>query len=49
MRAGVPMLVINPEPNPFSELAADVPHGLFLQGLAGLWVPEVARRLRAAF
>jgi NAD-dependent deacetylase len=44
---GVPMLVINPEPNPFSELAL-ARGGLFLQGQAGRWVPELARQIRAA-
>jgi NAD-dependent deacetylase len=42
----IPMLVINPEPNPFSELAAHLPYGLFLDGRAGRWLPEVSRSLR---
>jgi len=44
---GVPLLVINPEPNPFSELAEQAGAGLFLRGLAGSWVPEVARAILA--
>lgn len=42
---GIPMIVINPEPNPFSELAAAVPQGVYLEGAAGHWVPVVARQL----
>jgi NAD-dependent deacetylase len=45
-RRGTPLLVINPEPNPFSELAGQVSEGLYLEGQAGRWVPEVARHLR---
>jgi NAD-dependent deacetylase len=47
-RRGVPMLVINPEPNPFSELACGLPESAFLQGTAGHWVPRVAAHVRAA-
>ena len=47
-RRGVPTLVINPEPNPFSELARDAPEAAFLQGTAGDWVPRVAAHIRAA-
>lgn len=47
-RRGLPMLVINPEPNPFAELAAAVPDGAFLQGTAGEWVPRVAAHVRQA-
>lgn len=46
-RRGTPLVVIDPEPNPFSELAARG-QGIFLQGLAGRWLPEVARQLRAS-
>jgi NAD-dependent deacetylase len=46
-RGGTPFVVINPEPSPFSELAAQS-GGIFLQGRAGQWLPEVARQLRAA-
>jgi len=42
-----PMLAINPEPNPFSELVERSGQGLFLQGTAGEWVPRVAERLHA--
>jgi NAD-dependent deacetylase len=42
------MLVINPEPNPFSELASALPEGVFLKGSAGHWVPRVASLIRAA-
>lgn len=45
---GVPTLVINPEPNPFSELARGLPESAFLQGTAGHWVPRVAAHIRAA-
>jgi NAD-dependent deacetylase len=45
-RRGTPLVIINPEPSPFSELAAGG-DGIFLQGLAGFWLPEVARQLRA--
>jgi NAD-dependent deacetylase len=46
-RRGLPMLVINPEPNLLSELA--LPRGgLYLQGRAGQWVPEVSRQILAA-
>lgn len=47
-RRGVPMLVINPEPNPFSELARGLPESAFLEGTAGRWVPVVAAHIRAA-
>jgi NAD-dependent deacetylase len=36
---GVPMLVVNPEPNPFSELVRRTGKGAFLQGTAGELVP----------
>jgi NAD-dependent deacetylase len=42
------VLVINPEPNPFSELARTLPEGAFLRGRAGHWVPRVASLIRAA-
>jgi NAD-dependent deacetylase len=38
---GIPIVVINPEPNPFSEMAERLPYGVFLQGTAGQWMPEV--------
>lgn len=47
-RRGVPTLVINPEPNPFSDLARGLPESAFLEGTAGHWVPRVAAHIRAA-
>jgi NAD-dependent deacetylase len=44
---GTPLVIINPEPSPFSGLAAQG-QGVFLQGRAGQWLPEVARQLRAS-
>lgn len=46
-RRGTPLVVIDPEPSPFSELASRG-LGIFLQGPAGRWMPEVARQLRAS-
>ena len=40
------MLVINPEPNPFSKLVERTGRGAFLQGTAGEWVPQVVDSLR---
>jgi NAD-dependent deacetylase len=45
LRRGTPLVVIDPEPNVFSERAARSSAGAFLQGNAGQWVPEVLRRL----
>lgn len=39
-RRGIPLLVINPEPNPFSELVDQTRRGTFLPGTAGHWVPQ---------
>jgi NAD-dependent deacetylase len=47
-RRAVPTLVINPEPNPFSELARELPEAAYLEGTAGHWVPLVAAQIRAA-
>lgn len=44
-RADAPLVVINPEPNPFSELVRHVSAGVFLQGRAGEWVPGLVRAL----
>lgn len=44
---GAPMLVLNPEPNPFSEFAEQC-EGLFLQGTAGGLVPDVCERIASA-
>lgn len=41
-RRGAPMLVINPEPNPFSAMVERSGAGVFLEGNAGVWVPLVA-------
>jgi NAD-dependent deacetylase len=46
VRADAPLVVINPEPNPFSELVKHVSAGIFLQGRAGEWVPELVAALR---
>jgi NAD-dependent deacetylase len=45
---GTPLIVINPEPNPFSDQVDRSGAGLFLQGRAGDWVPVLLRELRAA-
>jgi NAD-dependent deacetylase len=44
---GVPTLVINPEPNSFSELVRGMPESAFLAGTAGDWVPLVAAQIHA--
>jgi NAD-dependent deacetylase len=41
---GVPLVVVNPEPNPFSEHAARGP-GIFLAGTATEWVPSICAAL----
>lgn len=38
---GAPLLVINPEPNPFSQIVERTGRGAFLKGTAGQWVPQV--------
>ncbi len=45
VRADAPLVVINPEPNPFSELVKRVSVGVFLEGRAGEWVPDLVRLL----
>ncbi|MBW2376285.1 MAG: RNA polymerase subunit sigma [Deltaproteobacteria bacterium] len=45
---GIPMIVINPEPNPFSALVQRTGHGVFLSGTAGHWVPEIVDALPSA-
>lgn len=45
---GVPMVVVNPEPNPFSALVQQTGQGAFLSGTAGRWVPELVSALRSA-
>jgi NAD-dependent deacetylase len=42
---GVPMLVVNPEPNPFSSLVERTGSGAFLPGMAGQWVPALVDAL----
>jgi len=44
-RARTPIVVINPEPNPFSQLTRQVPEGLYLEGRAGDWVPQLVQEL----
>jgi hypothetical protein len=44
---GVPMLVINPEPNPFSAMVERTGAGAFVQGMASQWVPEIVDALPA--
>ena len=46
-RRGAPIVAINPEPSPFTALAERAPRGAYLQGTAGLWVPEVCTALAA--
>jgi NAD-dependent deacetylase len=45
VRADAALVVINPEPNPFSELVRHVSAGVFLEGRAGEWVPDLVRLL----
>ena len=47
-RARTPIVVINPEPNPFSALTRQVPAGLYLEGRAGDWVPLLVQELAQA-
>jgi NAD-dependent deacetylase len=44
----VPMIVINPEPNPFSVLVAGRSECAYLEGSAGEWMPRVAQHVLAA-
>jgi len=46
-RRGAPMVVVNPEPNPFTEFASRNDTGLFLEGTAGAWVPLLCDRIAA--
>lgn len=43
----IPMVVINPEPNPFVEMVENGGVGCWLQGTAGQWVPQVVDALSA--
>ena len=42
---GVPMIVVNPEPNPFSSMVERAGRGAFLSGTAGQWVPALVDAL----
>ena len=44
---GTPMLVVNPEANPFSGLIRESGRGAFIEGTAGQWVPRIAEGLAA--
>lgn len=44
---GTPVIVVNPEPNPFSELVEQTGRGAFVSGTAGNWVPALAKRLKS--
>jgi len=45
---GVPIIVVNPEPNPFSRLVQRTGRGAFLSGTAGELVPELVHALGPA-
>lgn len=44
-RRGIPLVVVNADESPFSELATELPHGLFLRGSAVEHVPALVERL----
>jgi NAD-dependent deacetylase len=44
-RHGTPLVVVNPESNPFSETVERGGKGIFLEGTAGRWIPEIVARL----
>ncbi len=44
-RNGAALIVVNPEPNPFTEFAQGVDAGAFLEGTAGQYVPELMQRI----
>ena len=44
---GIPIVVVNPEPNPFSNLVQRTGRGAFLEGTAGEWVPQLVDALPA--
>jgi NAD-dependent deacetylase len=46
-RRGTAMVDVNPEPNPFSELAQELPHGFFAQGSACERLPPIVAALGA--
>jgi len=45
---GVPMIVVNPEPNPFSAFVRRTGRGAFLAGTSGEIVPELVEALGSA-
>jgi NAD-dependent deacetylase len=45
---GLPMIVVNAEPNPFSELVRRTGNGVFVSGTASEWVPKIADALRSS-
>lgn len=44
-RRGAPMVAVNPDPSPFTEMAEQSPSGLFLRGTAGALIPPLAQRI----
>ncbi len=48
-KRGTPSIVVNPEPNPFSEVVEHTGAGLFLEGTAGEWVPPLCDALAEAY
>ncbi|PID39370.1 MAG: RNA polymerase subunit sigma [Proteobacteria bacterium] len=46
LRQGAMIVDLNPEPNPFSELAAEAQQGFFLQGPSGAYLPLIVEALR---
>jgi len=42
---GAPLIVVDPEPSPFTDMAEASPAGCFAQGLAGEWVPQICAEL----
>ena len=46
-RRGAPMIAVNPEESPFTEMAESIPSGWFARGTAGEIVPELARAIAA--
>ncbi len=44
-RRGAPMVVVNPDPSPFTQFAVQSERGLFLQGTAGDYVPPLCERI----
>ncbi|MBW2455451.1 MAG: hypothetical protein JRI68_13105, partial [Deltaproteobacteria bacterium] len=44
-RRGAPMVVVNPDPSPFTRFAEQSERGLFIQGTAGDYVPPLCERI----